>query len=113
MIESRSMNQCGRRDLNPHTHWVSDFKSEASADSATAARTAIIAHLTVQHKPGIGNTAQYGRYFLNYAVFPYIVAAPYPLLPINGKSTISLRRLSTASRSRCHRSSPMPSGGAS
>ena len=37
MIESRSMNQCGRRDLNPHTHWVSDFKSEASADSATAA----------------------------------------------------------------------------
>ena len=58
MIESRSMNQCGRRDLNPHTHWVSDFKSEASADSATAARTAIIAHLTVQHKPGIEYTVE-------------------------------------------------------
>ena len=29
---------CGRRDLNPHTQGVSDFKSEASADSATTAR---------------------------------------------------------------------------
>ncbi len=51
MIESRSMNQCGRRDLNPHTHRVSDFKSEASADSATAARRIIIAYFPAQHKP--------------------------------------------------------------
>ena len=52
MIESRSMNQCGRRDLNPHTHWVSDFKSEASADSATAAHITSIPHFPRTHKPG-------------------------------------------------------------
>ena len=53
MIESRSMNQCGRRDLNPHTHWVSDFKSEATADSATATCKGIISHFSKKHKSGI------------------------------------------------------------
>ena len=37
---------CGRRDLNPHTQRVSDFKSEASADSATAAHNCIIPQLS-------------------------------------------------------------------
>ncbi len=45
--------RCGRRDLNPHTHGVSDFKSEASADSATAARKGIISYLLEKHKPKI------------------------------------------------------------
>ena len=43
-LPRKDIERCGRRDLNPHTQGVSDFKSEASADSATAARKRIIAY---------------------------------------------------------------------
>ena len=75
MIESRSMNQCGRRDLNPHTHWVSDFKSEASADSAIAAHKGIIAHFPAQHKPVIPHFSVLAADQLQLSVPPFDVTA--------------------------------------